>query len=130
MYAIRSYYELQEEVLKLFPNPKWETLLMINFKQYNRYSRDQCLEIKKYFSHKEIDLEVLDLSLDYCLENKTYSISNLKDTYIYFNNLESFNTEIKKDNYVKTQIKEKITVNKRNINVYQSIIQGEQHEII
>ena len=46
--------------------------------------RDQCLEAKRYFLVKDIDLDVLEQALQYCLKNDTVSFSNLNDTYAYF----------------------------------------------
>ncbi len=71
-------------VSRMFNRESWKRFTSQNFKHFSRYVRDQCLEAKRYFASKEIDLEILERALQYCLENDTLSFSNLNDTYIYF----------------------------------------------
>ncbi len=54
-----------------------------NFKAFPRYVRDQCVEAKKYFADKDIEISTLDEALQYCLENDTLSFANLNDTYVF-----------------------------------------------
>jgi len=42
------------------------------------------LEARRFFAEKEIETEVLERALCYCLENDTLSLANLKDTYGHF----------------------------------------------
>lgn len=51
---------------------------------FGRYTRDQCLEARKYFSTEEVDPVILDQALSYCIDNKTYSMANLNDSYHFF----------------------------------------------
>jgi len=76
--------ELKEQVTAMFEGENWNQFTAKNFKAFPRYVRDQCLEAKKYFFNKDIDIAILDRALEYCLENNTPSFANLNDTYIFF----------------------------------------------
>jgi hypothetical protein len=76
--------ELKEEILGLFKNEKWKVFLELNNANFKRYVRDQCLEAGKYFSGKVIDEETLERSMQYCLDNGMFSMSNLFDSYRHF----------------------------------------------
>jgi transposase len=73
--------KLKEEVMGYFPFENWGKFLEFNFNTFSRYSRDQCLEARKYFRDQEIDFETFNEALVYCIDNKTYSIANLNDSY-------------------------------------------------
>jgi hypothetical protein len=75
--------ELKDNTLNMFGISEWKDFVVINFKKFARYVRDQSIEAKKYFS-KDIDIDILKKSLKYCIENETPSFSNLNDTYKYF----------------------------------------------
>jgi hypothetical protein len=74
---------LKANAYSLFGAAEWKTFLDKTFKYKVRYVRDQCLEAQKYFSNIK-DTESLVKALNYCLDNTTYSIGQLKDTYQYF----------------------------------------------
>ena len=76
--------ELKVAVEGLFEIESWKRFVERNFKTLPRYARDQCLEAKRFFAEKEIDLRILERALAYCLENDTPSFANLKDTYVHF----------------------------------------------
>ena len=76
--------ELKACVSAMFDFDNWKHFTEKNFSAFPRYIRDQCVEAKKYFKINDIDKQILDASLDYCLKNNTPSFSNLNDTYIYF----------------------------------------------
>jgi hypothetical protein len=76
--------ELKEQVISMVEGENWKQFTAKNFKAFPRYVRDQCLEAKKYFFNKDIDIAILDRALEYCLENNTPSFANLHDTYIFF----------------------------------------------
>jgi hypothetical protein len=76
--------ELKAVVDRLFECEPWKRFVERNFRSFPRYARDQCLEAKRFFAEREIDLGVLERALLYCLENDTPSFANLKDTYIHF----------------------------------------------
>ncbi|MBW2975404.1 DDE-type integrase/transposase/recombinase [Candidatus Woesearchaeota archaeon] len=76
--------DLKKEVADYFSYTGWKRFLDFNFKTFSRYVRDQCLEAKKYFKDKDINAESFKTALDYCMENQTYSMANLNDSYIYF----------------------------------------------
>lgn len=75
---------LKRSVLQMFEGENWKRFSTKNFKTFPRYVRDQCLEAKRYFTDKDIKMEILDRALLFCLENDTPSFANLKDTYAYF----------------------------------------------
>jgi len=76
--------ELKEQVTHMFDTENWKQFTEKNFKTFSRYVRDQCVEAKRYFTDKDIEISTLDEALKYCLENDTLSFANLKDTYAYF----------------------------------------------
>ena len=75
---------LKAAVVGLFELEPWKRFVERNFKTFPRYARDQCLEAKRFFAEKEIDLGILERALAYCLENDTPSFTNLKDTHVHF----------------------------------------------
>jgi hypothetical protein len=75
---------LKSDVMKMFDDEQWLSFVEKNFKAYPRYVRDQCIDAKRYFGDKEVDLVVLRLALQYCLENNTLTFGNLKETYNHF----------------------------------------------
>lgn len=80
----KTAQELKTFVSEMFKGENWKRFTERNFKTFSRYVRDQCLEAKRYFLAKDIDLDILERALEYCLENDTPSFSNLNDTYNYF----------------------------------------------
>jgi len=76
--------ELKVAVAGLFDLEPWKRFVERNFKTFPRYARDQCLEAKRFFAEKEVDLGILERALGYCLENDTPSFTNLRDTYVHF----------------------------------------------
>ena len=76
--------ELKDEVSGYFSFDLWKLFLDSNFKNFNRYVRDQCLDARKHFKDQEINTTLLQKALKFCLENQTYSMANLNDTYRHF----------------------------------------------
>lgn len=117
--------ELKNKVVEMFSLGNWKIFVEANFKKYPRYVRDQCIEAEKHFG-KDIDLIILEGALKFCLENKTYSFANLKDTYSYYKQMhkESKNyllnvlTKVEQIN----KNKQKVRVKTRDLTFYQSII--------
>jgi len=75
---------LKQEVLSLYDDNRWQRFVSLNFKTFQRYVRDQCLDALKYFSDNQIQTEILLMAVDFCLENSTLSFANLHDTYAHF----------------------------------------------
>ena len=75
---------LKAEISALFPGDRWQQFVTRNWATFPRYVRDQCLEAKRYFAAQPIDPAVLEQALTFCLENTTLSMTNLRDTYQYF----------------------------------------------
>lgn len=115
--------ELKARVSGMFDLNNWKRFMEINFRSFPRYIRDQCIEAEKYFKVNDIDKQILDASLDYCLENNTPSFSNLNDTYSYFKQ----ENEIK-DLEIHTPVlgyqggHEPLNVTRRDLSVYKKII--------
>jgi transposase len=112
---------LKEEVLSLYDFNEWRNFVIINFKQYPRYVRDQSIYAKKYFS-MNIDFLKLKDSIDYCIINEIYSFKNLYEIYNkYINNKDSF-TDFK-ESKIKSIHSEnsKINVKKRDVSFYSKI---------
>lgn len=127
--------ELRYEILGYFTLDSWKAFFEVNFTTFKRYVRDQCLEARKYFLNQKVDLEILDKALRYCLDNKTYSVANLNDSYQYF--LEERKIEIEETPGMQiitiqngvVRIASGINVSKPDTEPYQSLIDvfgGEQ----
>jgi len=80
----KTIEELKNYVVSMFSGESWKRFTERNFKAFPRYVRDQCVEAKKYFDIREIDIFILERALEYCLENSTLSFADLNDTYVYF----------------------------------------------
>jgi transposase len=118
--------ELREQVQAMYEGESWKRFTERNFKRFPRYVRDQCLEAKKYFMGKDIDLDILERALDYCLENSTLSFSNLNDTYVYFKRESEGRKDILQEREVlglESPINhEPLDVNQRSLSVYKELI--------
>ncbi len=80
----KTLQELKDYVIDMFVSENWKRFTAMNFQAFPRYIRDQCVEAKRYFEGKDIDIFILERALEYCLENNTPSFANLNDTYAYF----------------------------------------------
>jgi hypothetical protein len=80
----KTLQELKDHVVGLFEEETWKRFTERNFQAFPRYVRDQCVEAKRYFEAKDIDIFILTRALEYCLENNTLSFAALHDTYAYF----------------------------------------------
>jgi len=78
-----SQRELKEQLKRLFTLDSWSEFVDKNFRMYTRYFRDQYNDALKKFS-QEIEREHLGQAIDLCLENQTYTMANLYDTYQYY----------------------------------------------
>ena len=80
----RTVEELKSQTFGLFNLDPWKRFVQRNFETFPRYARDQCQEARRSFAEREVDFEILEKALVYCLENNTPSFGNLKDTYVHF----------------------------------------------
>ena len=122
----KKLIDLKQEVLDLFESPLWIEFAEINFKIFPRYNRDQCILAKKFFS-KDIKEELLNKSLDHCLENKTYSYKDLSDAYNYFKEEPKAEKGSNLSPAVTLNISHKIPtpdVAKRAVDVYTDLVKG------
>ena len=121
--------ELKKEAHEMFDFEGWEIFLQKNSRQFSRYFRDQCIEAKKYFSKGNIDKEILNKAIEFCLQNKTLSMSNLNDTYQHYLSMhneavEYFGMENIKNMYNAFYTYSPIDVKKRDVEEYRRIVSG------
>jgi len=118
--------ELRQQVRAMFEGESWKRFTEQNFKAFPRYVRDQCLEAKRYFMVKEIDIDILEQALEYCLENDTLSFANLNDTYAYFKREHEGTKDILHERQavaLESHINHKpLDVNQRSLSVYKEFI--------
>ena len=123
----QSTAQLREAVLNKYPLERWREFVRYNFKVFQRYVRDQCVEAERRFG-EDADLEGLDRALEFCLEHRTYSMANLHDTYTYYKRLSEAKEEEDLLEKMGPQLKEvsnyrrQIRVSKRDLGVYSSLI--------
>jgi len=119
----RTLEELKACVSGMFDLDNWKHFTEKNFSAFPRYVRDQCVEAKKHFRVNDIDKQILDASLDYCLKNNTPSFSNLNDTYNYFKQENERNDrEIHMPVLGYSGGHEPLNVIRRDLSVYKKII--------
>ena len=117
--------DLKEDIPRLFELPLWKEFVLMNFRTFPRYTRDQCILAKKYFN-KDTNENLLLQALLFCNENKTFSFKNLFDSYNYF-----FNEDKADQVGTKKEVKSfenktlKIDVSLRELQEYTSHILGE-----
>lgn len=116
--------QLKEELKKLFALDSWSEFVDKNFQMYTRYFRDQYHDALKKFS-QGIEREHLKQALDLCLENRTYTMANLYDTYQYYQQeAELALPKVKIISRLRDIPQEKKTfqVEKRDIGVYRALV--------
>jgi len=130
----KTAQELKALVCQMFESENWKSFTARNFKTFSRYVRDQCLEAKKYFLVKDIDLDILEQALEYCLKNDTLSFSNLNDTYAYFRRASQGSYDILKEvptlNRLYQGAHEPLEVTERNLSVYKELIDKSKGAVI
>jgi len=118
--------ELKTFVCHMFESENWKSFTIRNFKTFSRYVRDQCLEAKRYFLVKDIEPDILEHALEYCLKNDTVSFSNLHDTYTYFERASQGSYDILKEvptlNQLYQGAYEPLEVTKRSLSVYKELL--------
>ena len=125
---------LKRSVLQMFEGENWKRFSTKNFKTFPRYVRDQCLEAKRYFTDKDIKMEILDRALLFCLENDTPSFANLKDTYAYFKREQERSKTTWKEREAPVPLYQgehpPFKVSQRSLAVYQGIIRKREGAVI
>jgi len=116
--------QLKEELKRLFSLDSWSEFVDKNFQEYTRYFRDQYHDALKKFS-QGIEKEHLKQAIDLCLENRTYSMANLYDTYQYYQQEKKL--VLPKVKIVSSlrgipQEKRAFQVEKRDIGVYDNLV--------
>lgn len=122
----KPIHELKVLVCKMFESKNWKSFTARNFKRFPRYVRDQCLEAKRYFLNKDINHDILEEAVKYCLENDTPSFSNLHDTYVYFmresHALNDIPPEIQTREGTYQGVHKPLDVNERSLSIYEELI--------
>ncbi|MBT9144237.1 MAG: hypothetical protein DDT42_00069 [candidate division WS2 bacterium] len=123
----KTAQELKALVRAMYEGENWKKFTERNFKTFPRYVRDQCLEAKRYFMAKDMDRDILERALLYCLENDTPSFSNLNDTYAYFKRESEGIKDILQEREalgLESHINhEPLDVNQRSLSVYKELIE-------
>lgn len=119
-----SQRELKEKLKRLFDLDSWSEFIDKNFRMYTRYFRDQYHDALRKFS-RGIEEECLQQAIALCLENKTYSMANLYDTYQYYR--QEAELALPKVNIVSRlrgipREKKEFQVEKRSIGVYRALV--------
>ncbi|MBA7585562.1 hypothetical protein ES708_27546 [subsurface metagenome] len=116
--------QLKEELKRLFDLDSWSEFVDKNFRMYTRYFRDQYHEALRKFS-QGIEREHLMKAIDLCLENRTYTMANLADTYQYYQQeAELTLPKVKIVSRLRDIPREKkeFQVEKRDIGVYRALV--------
>jgi len=131
----KTVQELKDHVINMFAGENWRRFTGRNFQAFPRYVRDQCIEAKKCFLAKDIDIDILDRALEYCLENNTLSFANLNDTYAYFKREHERSKELLGEKAMENLAREyqgshePLHVEKRDLSVYKEIINNREKAI-
>ena len=75
--------EIETKVFSMFDDEGWKEFVYQTKKAYPRYCRDQYTLALKVFSSLE-DPGIFQMALDYCLDNKTFGMKVLYDTYKHY----------------------------------------------
>jgi hypothetical protein len=125
----KTLQELKDHVVDMFVSENWKRFIAINFQAFPRYIRDQCVEAKRYFEVKDIDIFILNRALEYCLENNTPSFANLNDTYAYFKREhEREDLEIRTLSLDYQGDHKPLSVTARDLSVYKEIISQQRDQ--
>jgi transposase len=125
----KTLQELKGYVIGMFRGESWKRFIDKNFQTFPRYIRDQCVEAKRYFEAKDIDVFILERALEYCLENNTPSFANLNDTYAYFKREhEREDSEIPTLSLDYQGGHEPLRVTARDLSVYKEIISSQRDQ--
>lgn len=125
----KTLQELKDHVVDMFIAENWKLFIAMNFQAFPRYIRDQCVEAKRYFQIKDIDIFILERALEYCLENNTPSFSNLNDTYAYFKlEHERENLKIPTLSLDYNGNHKPLSVTSRDLSVYKDIINQQRNQ--
>lgn len=122
----RNTGEMKEEIREMFSEDFWKLFVRENFKKYHRYAKDQCIDAERYF-RKDVNKEDLKKALTFCIEHKTYSMKELKDTYDYYRRIgdtheEDILKKISPQLKAVARYKRDIKVSKRDIGVYKALV--------
>jgi hypothetical protein len=118
--------ELRDEILNLYDFEIWKEFVEINTKTYNRFSRDQYIIARNKFSKVE-DTAIFEMAVEYCLSNKTYSMTELSDTYNHKLSEHKEEQEIIRNTFMGLLSNSKPNapdVAKRNLAEYETVISG------
>jgi transposase len=130
-YKSSSLKELEEEVLLLFDDKDWKLFVENTKKSFPRYCRDQySLALRKFTKIEETG--IFQMSVSYCLENKTYGMKKLHDTYQYLLKEHKEEQQIVLGVFSKAPLlinrASSVKVSKRSLQMYEALIKGNNEE--
>jgi hypothetical protein len=118
----RKYSEMKVQLQARFRFQEWNQFVDGNYQRYKRYFFDQFNDFQKKFPHpcEEVLLE----AVRYCLINKTFSMSQLYDTYKYLLQGNKFEPEPLPTEYnlVNNKHYQPVKVAKRQIESYKHLM--------
>jgi len=123
-----SQRELKEKLKRLFALDSWSEFVDKNFRLYTRYFRDQYHDALKKFS-RGIEMKHLKQAIDLCLENRTYSMANLYDTYQYYQQEKELalpKVKITSNLRGIPREKKEFQVEKRDIGIYHTLVNASE----
>jgi len=109
-----KYSELKEKLERRFPLDLWKIFIDKNYQAYPRYFRDQYNDAGRKFNGR-VNMEYLKQALSICLDNGTYTMANLHDTYQYCK--QEAELDIPKCKLTSTPPLKQIPINKREFEV-------------
>jgi transposase len=117
---------LKNNLMKLFDDENWREFIELNYKRHSRYVRDQYHIFEVFYKGKGYE-ESLKKAVAFCVENKNYSFTELKDTYEYYKSMLANNEfDILKE--MQPQLKhirkcrQDVKVAKRGLGFYKSLV--------
>jgi transposase len=118
----RKYSEMKAQLQSRFHFKEWNLFVDGNFQRYKRYFFDQYNDFQKKFPQPREDL--LAKAVKYCLINKTFSMSQLYDTYKYLLQGNTFEPEPLPTEYklVNNKHYQPVKVAKRKIETYKHLM--------
>lgn len=125
--------ELEERVLLLFCDEEWKGFVEKTRKAFPRYCRDQySFALDRFGVVEEIGL--FQEALAYCLENRTYGMKKLYDTYQYLLNEHREEQEIIAGVFGKATLEIKrasgVHVPTRSVEKYETLLSGEERGVV
>ena len=124
-----KYSEIKTKLQARFHFKEWNQFVEGNYERYKRFFIDQYNDFNKKFSNPCQNL--LLEAVRYCLANKTFSMSQLYDTYNYLLQGNTFATESLSASYklITSKHYQHVNVARREIQSYKSLVAENEQEV-